>query len=449
MLSCFKCQTTLPDRGTFCPNCAIQVRCRSCRDLLLPDARVCVECRTPIGTDSPSQPVDGASTVKLNETTGIITRAVNTLEFEETPKRRYLVTRLTDEAINSLSNPLAAFMGGRAGTLGAKSRRSSNQDAALADSRQQSLLTDGYIDFNEQDQSDAIDVEPVVSDSSTSANTEEKKLRELFRYKDKTLKLIDSRLKASSQMDFVRRLTYLFLYAHELEGRETVIDKDLIAVLNDAKVLDAFGNARNWIKNSPELLIEGENVGLSVPGRERAREVIAQLLNNEIDGTWTLANLSRASGTKSSSATAKDGAQGSKSGQRKGGRASKVETEWLPKWKALKTNIDGQQLLKDRTSAQKGLFGLWAIRKAIGDDAGKIVSDDLLSKFLYQAFEIKVAARSLNRALKAKDMKDKVLHVGGTQFQIVSSGMKDAEQMANSARTVASSHNAPKPTTKK
>ena len=250
-------------------------------------------------------------------------------------------------------------------------------------------------------------------------------------------------------MDFVRRLTYLFLYAHELEGRETVTDKDLIAVLNDAKVIDAFGNARNWIKNSPELLIEGENVGLSVPGRERAREVIAQLLNNEIDGTWTLANLSRASGAKTSSATAKDGAQGSKTGQRRGGRASKVEMEWLPKWKALKTNIDGQQLLKDRTPAQKGLFGLWAIRKAIGDDAGKIVSDDLLSKFLYQAFEIKVNARSLNRALKAKDMKDKVLHVGGTQFQIVSSGMKDAEQMANTSGTVASSHSATKSAAKK
>lgn len=448
MLSCFKCQTTLPEHGKFCPSCGIQVRCKSCQDLLLPNARMCVECGTPVENDNSSQPVDGANTAKPNETTGIITRAVNTLEFEETPKRRYLVTRLTDEAIDSLSNPLAAFMGGRVGALGAKNRRTSNQDAVAADDRQQSLLLDGYIEPTGQDQNDVIDVEPSVSKPASIANAEEKKLKEIFRYKDKTLKLIDSRLKANNQMDFVRRLTFLFLYAHELEGRETVPHKDLVAVLNDARVYDTFGNARNWIKNSPELLIEADDIGLSVPGRERAREVIAQLLDDKIDGTWTLANLSRASGAKSSGANAKDGAQGSKSGQRKAGRSSKVETEWIPKWKALKLNIDGQQLLKDRTNAQIGLFGLWAIRKAMGDDAGKIVSDDLLSKFLYQAFEVKKDSRSLNRALKAKDMKDKVLHVGGTQFQIVSSGMKDAEQMASSTKTTAAAHTASKPAAK-
>lgn len=84
----------------------------------------------------------------------------------------------------------------------------------------------------------------------------------------------------------------LFLHAHELAGRETVLRTDLNEVLSDAKVYD--GNARKWIANTNLLLRDSNSIGLSLPGRERAREVLQQILDPNIETKWTLGSKSRA-----------------------------------------------------------------------------------------------------------------------------------------------------------
>jgi hypothetical protein len=50
------------------------------------------------------------------------------------------------------------------------------------------------------------------------AGTDTETLKQIFRYNDDKLKLINTQVKATKQEDFVRRISVLFLYAHELEG---------------------------------------------------------------------------------------------------------------------------------------------------------------------------------------------------------------------------------------
>lgn len=56
-IKCPACGTSLPDRGYFCPNCAMPTRCRSCNALLESNANACVECGTLVGS-APTQKVE-------------------------------------------------------------------------------------------------------------------------------------------------------------------------------------------------------------------------------------------------------------------------------------------------------------------------------------------------------------------------------------------------------
>ena len=64
-----------------------------------------------------------------------------------------------------------------------------------------------------------------------------------------------------------------------------------------AKVNDS--NARKWIANSDLLSRDGNLIGLSVPGRERAQEVLRQVLDPNLETKWIL-------GSKSSTRTSKE-----------------------------------------------------------------------------------------------------------------------------------------------
>ena len=97
---------------------------------------------------------------------------------------------------------------------------------------------------------------------------------------------MESRLKATSHLDAARRLTYLALYAHELEDREQIPRNDLNAVLKEAGLFDS--NSSKWVSQSSDLFLDGESVGLKVPGRERARGILNEVLNPDVPNTWVL-----------------------------------------------------------------------------------------------------------------------------------------------------------------
>lgn len=273
MHHCPSCDNELPERAIYCPSCGTQAKCKTCRDILDPKARFCVSCGTPVGEDSQLK----------NERTSHPDRKSlhNIIEFSEDAKSRHFRAEVTDTAIDSVSQPLALFLGSRIGKQVNRSQRQTNNadEAAAA----------GADDVREYED----DSHRVIEGAKTlPVGTDLEVLRRIFRRtNDNKLKLSDSRLKQDSQRDFVKRLAVLFLFAHELEGQEAVLRTDLNAALSDAKVYDS--NARTWIYNTDLIDQDGNSVRLALPGRDYARKALNEYLDPQIESTWSVESKNR------------------------------------------------------------------------------------------------------------------------------------------------------------
>ncbi len=408
--NCPFCNTSLPSRAIFCKSCTKQVRCKTCKDLLEPDSLVCISCGTRVG--------EGKDISVAEELTRpALTSNMNTLEFDETRSGRSLRATLTDEAVAHLSDPFGMFIAGRITDRTQRSRQPLSPVFREITTEHDQLPP---LTASESDNKRA-DRETVISDQGH--NTDKDKLQRVFRYEGEQLRLHESRLKATSKLDAGRRLTYLLLYAYKSEGRDFVSREDVTEALRKADLFDS--NLSRWISNSPDLYVDDRNaVSLRQPGQERAREVLGEVFDPEIPNVWTLGT-SKALGKPKSGNNRKT----KTGGQRKqSGRSSEVDA-WLNAWNEARLAIDGHSVLKDRNLMDRGIFGLYAIRR-VAEDGGKIVSRGKLSKFLYEAFELKVDERNLSRALESERAKGKVLKVTGG-YQIQPPGVKYAEQMAN------------------
>ena len=82
-------------------------------------------------------------------------------------------------------------------------------------------------------------------------------------------------------------------------------------------------------------------------------------------------------------------------------------------------------MISDRTVAEKGLFGLWAIRK-VTDGEEKVVSPYKLASFIRHALEIKHSRNTYRKALEKEE--EYVMDAEGG-FQINPSGIEKVEQM--------------------
>ncbi len=416
---CPSCGALLGPRGIFCPFCAAQARCGACKEILEPHAIACVECCTRVDQGSlQSKATDGA----------IHASAVNTIRLEETRTSRTLEARFTDTAVESLSTPLTAYFAGGINNPARTRVRPSSRNGHQVIPEQLALL-DADADVIEAD----IAVDSAEDQVVTSKEPDAERLRRLFKNDGNRLRLQDSRIKADSQLDFVGRLSCLFLFAHELEGRRDVSRRELNDILSESNVYD--GNARKWIANTSDLLRDQNAVGLKVEGRERAKVTLDRIDDSSVAGTWKLGSSARTRTPKQVSES--DSEEVSKRGRRKGSAESEKVAEWLAAWKASDgKRVDGFAILKNRSSVDKGLFGLWVIRRAT-QGSEKEVSRGLLAQFIRQAFEIKIDERGLERALKGSDTaKGKVIHAGGTRFQINPEGMKFVEGMIEEHESV-------------
>ena len=410
--NCPFCNTSLPLRAIFCKSCTKQVRCKTCKDLLEPDSLVCISCGTRVGEG------ENLSVVKEPTKPALISN-MNTLEFDETRSGRSLRATLTDEAVGHLSDPFGMFIAGRITDRTQRSRQPLSPVFREIITEHDQLPSPVVSESNRQ-QTDRETVTP-----NQGHSTDKDKLQRVFRREGEQLRLHESRLKATSKLDAGRRLTYLLLYAYESEGRDSVSREDVTEALRKADLFDS--NSSRWIGNSPDLYVDDKNaVSLRQPGQERAREVLEEVFDPEIPNAWTL-------GTSKvpASGKPKSGNNGKiKTGsQRKNSRRSLEVDVWLNAWNEARLAIDGHSVLKDRSLMDRGIFGLYAIRR-VAENEGKIVSRGKLSKFLYEAFELKVDERNLSRALESEGAKGKVLKVTGG-YQIQPPGVKYAEQMAN------------------
>jgi hypothetical protein len=423
MLFCFSCSTELPDRATYCPSCTIQVRCKSqdCRDILELNARACVSCGTLI-SDS--------SAITRSNPTSPLSPAVNVLTFDETSKSRSLRAHLTDTAVDSLGQALSSFITNRLD----RRERVTPQNLMQEHSPygQQQLLPGVAEDVNTQE-AIIVDTEsPGETSSPIPPHTEQESVMRFFRRAGNQLQLEDPRLKAANKLDYARRLTYLFLYAHYQEGRDRVSRTDLNAVLAASTVNDT--NTRAWIRTNSSLVKEGELIGLNQAGRDEAKIALNEALDPDRNYDWvpgTERARSKANSTKATEST-----RSSRPSGRKVGRPS-VVNDWIAKWKAQNPSVNAHSILEKRTVADKGIFALWAIRDLVGD-TGKIVSGATLAKFILEAFEFKIHPRSIEKALESKPATGKVLKLKGG-YQVQPPGIEHAKQMAKAAATVGAS----------
>jgi hypothetical protein len=426
MQACPSCTCNLPERAIYCANCGSQARCKECRDILEPNARACVTCGSLVEKS-------GVASATNN---GILPdHTVNTLEFEETTKGRSLRAKLTDSSVANLSNAFGRYFSSSLSIGVSRDRRVSVQGSSVTE-QEDILLADTTLDRNNQQSQGIVEATvPVKAQLCGTTEKDSEKLRQIFRYDGKQLRLNETRLKAKNKLDEARRLTYLFLYAHELEGREQIPRTELNDILKKTSLYDS--NTATWIGKSADLMIERETVGLRLPGQEQAKNILAEVLDLSVPNEWTLGTGRVPRGTKCTNKVDGGFDEAVKSGNRKACASSKVVVTWVTEWKNLRLPVDAHSVIKDCSVQEKGIFGLWAIRKAT-NDAQKVVSGGKLTKFLYEAFEIKVDERGLERSLKSICGKGNLIKVTGG-FQLQPPGMATAEKIAGLTKSSFSS----------
>lgn len=187
---------------------------------------------------------------------------------------------------------------------------------------------------------------------------------------------------------------------------------------------------------------DGDKISLRAPGRDKAREILKQVLDPAVPNEWPLGSGPRKRSMKASGTSEGEPGESAKPRSHKGvGRSKKVDS-WLTAWKNLGLSVNGYAVLENRSVMDKGIFGLWAIRRA-ANESGKEISRPLLSRFLWEAFEIKVDERTLEKALLSNNAKGRVSKVRGVTFQILPSGMNYASQIAGLSTTTVAPSEAP------
>lgn len=210
---------------------------------------------------------------------------LNTFEYEETQEKRSVRASFTDEVGNNVSQTLGRYI---------------SRTPGESESDRELLLEEAEAIEPSHDKKTGSEPESIPEEASEKKTTSEEveaqesdqpvqhKLNQVFRYEGDTIRLDNPRLKATSQRDFVRRLTYLFLFAHRLEGRDKVSRAQLNEALKECSVYD--GNARKFITQDDGLIREDGNkiLGLNLVGRERAREVLEEVLDPDVENKWSI-----------------------------------------------------------------------------------------------------------------------------------------------------------------
>jgi hypothetical protein len=206
----------------------------------------------------------------------------------------------------------------------------------------------------------------------------------------------------------------------------------LLTLLDEWDVND--GNAHRWIRTSADLRDADGTLTLTVSGVERAVEALNRFDDPNIAGKYNPAATpkSRGKGQVANPAASSNGGVQSKGASKRGVSTSARSASWNAAWK----NADAAKLgvraaLLQLSTREKGLVGLWAIRTAAGED-GKVVTRLQLAQFLLEAFELKINDATIGEALKHPSLKNWVIHLEGTKFQITTDGMAHAEQLVRS-----------------
>jgi hypothetical protein len=253
-MNCIYCETHQPEKGFFCPNCFKQTKCKHCDEVLLKDTPICVFCGEQIGAK-------------------IQASNINTIEFSETEKARNFKASFTDTVGQSISDSFGMILSNKIG-----SKLSTGSTLSLDNAS------------NNENKTEDVEVE-VVNDVPKVLIPELEQLKKVFKEDGESISLLETRLKAKSKRDYGIRLTLLFLYYKHLAGFDNVSRSNLTTILDDASVED--GNLRFWIGNNPLIGISNNQVHIKAPGKDAAKECMAEMQNPEIKDKWQIGTTSK------------------------------------------------------------------------------------------------------------------------------------------------------------
>jgi hypothetical protein len=341
---------------------------------------------------------------------------MNTFELQEDQKSRTVRLRLTDDAVANVGEALSYVFADRITTRRAPnsaSRIVQHEDAATT----AALLLPP--DPGTQQASDAGSGVTATTPPPSEDGMDQKRLRQIFEYEGEDLRLEEDDLKADSGQDYARRLTYLFLYAHEQEGRKPISYDALKKILDAAKVWDA--NTRHALQHKMAIEIEDNAVRLKKGGRTSAIQALDEILNpNHPSPGWRPESRTR---------TIKPGTEAKKAGGRPGRKRSTQGEDWARLWEKHPEHINGHFALKDKKVPDKVLLALWAIHKV----GGKAASARYLQRFIKAAFSYDEKERTIDMALRRKTADDFVIKTEGG-YKLTPTGTKHAEAIAKSGK---------------
>ena len=234
----------------------------------------CVECGTRVG-----QPGDTG-----RESAATVTAALspnrNTLLYSEDRNSRKFEASLTDSAMHGLGDVFGELFAQR------------GVGRVVPPLVHRTLVRDSAIEPKglpaaQIAQAEDTEVQNAVAEPQEKDTPEKEHLLKVFTVQGDSFELSDNRLKAKSGAEYLRRLTYLFLYAHEQWGRNAVSEAELKRILKSGKIWDESGNANRWLNKRNGIKEDSdEKVKLLATGREEAIKALNEALDPNVPDVW-------------------------------------------------------------------------------------------------------------------------------------------------------------------
>lgn len=400
MSNCVYCNTELSGLGSFCKSCGRQSICTACKESLEADAAFCTVCGTKADHPAERQPTGSLF--------GNIFELTEFSESNGSTASRKIKLICSDEAVSNLGD----FVERRIKTP-------QFGQATKAAEEQQFVHPDSFDTFTDEY---SAEIEKVIAPSISGAS-ELDILHTIFKRDGDEWKLDEVYLNATGKGDYGKRLTFLFLYLNDLEGTEKTTRTALNKVLNDSTVYDS--NLKSWLANEAAITKDGDFLSLNAAGRRTAKEFVGNVQAEKRSDQWSPGMSSAKKATRKSASQNKN--EEKETGKKNSGKQNPNAKILVSKWKALNLGVDGHSVFASKGDLDKALLALWAIRKATRDEI-KEVSSQGMTSFLFQAFEIKVHKRSLERALTYENATKMVVKIKGTTFQILPPGIKHIDE---------------------
>jgi hypothetical protein len=402
-VACFYCQHPLPDIGFYCPNCQAQVRCKACGEQLLSGAKGCVFCGAALSAT-------GISTSSLSSNDQA-SRALNRIIIKESKDERTVEAEFTDQ----VAVDIAGLWTGQYGTSRPVMPRPSIPHTDYTPTAPE--LAGGVIEVHPAEQE-----ESAADIRQSSALTVWSPLKEIFRYNDGKIVLRDTGLKGKNAKDYRVRATVLALmYMAQFHSRESVPRTDLIDMLQRVDWFDT--NFYGELKDRAVFAVdESESVSLLVEGERRAKQYLAEVLDENIPFT-PIPAVGKGRRRSSGKAGGRDAEpQTDTSAERSSGTAPRPQAadvkKYVERWDghASAQHID----LKTLNRLDQVLVALYALQQTYDEE--KPIGRYMLEAFLREAFGVTYSARAIADRLAKEDGKKLAIYDRGKGYRLRSQG---------------------------